>query len=230
MSVDPVLTIHQTDPTGGTVSPVAGLHLFRVPKNVFRAGQSYGLLHADGGTILVDAVHAVTKPAVDELLARHPPKALLLTHADLLQQAFGTPQELSDWLGGAPVLIHSRDSGNLAGLQPLETSRAILGDLGVAFYHIPGHTPGSVGYLHLPTGYFFAGDAIVGNNYEAAEQDYTHPPLSEEDFLEFVYGWEQVPLDVINAVLPLHGRPGFGPEHAREARNAALLRDRVMRR
>lgn len=228
--IEPIAMIHLASPDGGTVEPRPGLHLFRVPKNRFRVGQSYGLIHPDGGTILIDAVHEVTKPAVDALLARHSPKALLLTHADLLEQAFGTPQELRAWLGNVPVLIHSRDSGNLAGLTPLETSNALLGDLEMSFYHIPGHTPGSVAYLHLPTGYLFTGDNIIGGKYGEQEQEFTHVPFGEDQpWYHFVNGWEAVPRNVVRAVLPLHGQPSFGEESGLAARNAALLRDKVMR-
>lgn len=214
---------------GGTLKIAGDLHLFRVPKNRFRAGQSYGLL-VNGGTVLIDAVHEVTKPAVDALLAHHPPKALLLTHSDLIEQAFGSPEELTAWLGNVPVIIHSKDSGNLSGLMPLETSTALIADLGFFTYHIPGHTPGSTAYLHRTTGYLFTGDAIVGNNYEKPAQEFTHPPILEENYPDFVYGWMQVPLNMVNAVLPLHGQPSFGPEAAQAARDAALLEDKVMMR
>lgn len=213
---------------GGTFELFPGLHLFRVPKNRFRVGQTYGLIHSDGGTILIDAVHEVTKPAVDELLARHPPKALLLTHGDLIKQAFGTPEELSEWLGGVPIIIHSQDSGNLTGLLPLETSTAVVADLHMYTYHIPGHTPGSTAYLYHPQGYLFTGDAIIGAAYEEAEQRFTHAPMVEEDFLANVLGWEAVPLNLVKKVLPLHGQPGLEETSAKAARDAALLKDAVM--
>ena len=221
--------IHATAPAGGTVEIIPGLHVFRVPKHRFRAGQSYGILH-DGGTVLIDAVHEVTKPAVDGLLARHPPKALLITHSDLLAQAFGSPEELSAWLGNVPVLIHSADSGNLTGLMPLETSTALIADLGFFTYHIPGHTPGSTAYFYHGKGWLFTGDAIVGNNYEKDEQEWTHPPLLEDDFLTTVLGWEKVPLNLVGGVFPLHGQVGVGVEAGQAARDAALLRERVMTR
>lgn len=227
MSTPIIQQIHLTSPDGGTIEVKPGLHLFRVPKNRFRVGQSYGLVH-EGGTILVDAVHAITRPAVDGLLARHPPKALLLTHGDLLKQAFGTTEELSAWLGKVPLIIHSKDGGNLTGIMPLETSTALIADLGFYTYHIPGHTPGSVAYLYHPKGYLFTGDAIVGNRYEADKQDFTHPPMLEDDFLANVLGWEAVPLNLVEAVLPLHGQIGLYTDAAKEARDAALLKDKVM--
>lgn len=219
--------IQLTAPAGGTVEVASGLHLFRVPKERFRVGQSYGLVH-DGGTILIDAVHEVTKPAVDALLARHPPKVLFLTHGDLLNQAFGTMEELSDWLGNVPIIIHSKDGGNLAGIMPLETSTALIADLSFYTYHIPGHTPGSVAYFYHPKGYLFTGDAIIGNHYNAEEQDFTHAPMLEDDFLSNVLGWEAVPLNLVEAVLPLHGQISMDKDAAKAARDAALLRDKVM--
>jgi|GEM_PF-3018226 len=229
IDTDPIELMRRT-PIGGAAEIATGLHAFRVPKQRFRYGQSYGLLH-DGGTILIDAVHEITKPAVDDLLMRHPPKALLITHSDLLEQAFGTPADLSAWLGNLPVLIHSRDGGNLDGLMPLETSTAIMGDLATSFYHVPGHTPGSVAYFHMPTGYLFTGDNIVGNNYAAEEQEFTHVPFGKDQpWYEFVNGWEAIPRNIVNGVFPLHGQPSFGEDSGQAARDAALLRDKVMHR
>lgn len=228
MPTSPIISqIRSVSPHGGTTEIIPGLHLFRVPKNRFRAGQSYGLIHPDGGTILIDAVHELTKPAVDKLLERHPPKALFITHKDLVAQAFGTSEELSAWLGGAPVFIHSKDSGNLVGLQPIETSTGLIADLGMYTYHIPGHTPGSTAFLFHSKGYLFTGDAIVGAPYEEDEQRFTHAPMVEEDFLNNVLGWEAVPLNLVTKVFPLHGQPGLEESSAKAARDAALLKDAV---
>lgn len=220
--------IKRISPGGGTIEVTPGLHLFRIPKNRFRIGQSYGLLH-DGGTILIDAVHELTKPAVDGLLARHPPKALLLTHSDLIDQAFGSPKDLSAWLGHVPIFIHSKDSRNLEGLMPVETNTAILADLGIHTYHIGGHTPGSTAYFYHSRGFLFTGDAIVGAPYEAEEQYFTHPPFLEDDFLQSIFGWERIPLNLVEALFPLHGQVSLNAEAAKAARDAALLADAVVR-
>lgn len=225
---DYIRKIYATPTNGGTVEVTPGLHLFRVPKDRFRAGQSYGLI-VDGGTVLIDAVHETSKPAVDALIARHPPKALILTHGDLIEQAFGTPAELSEWLGHVPIFIHSKDSGNLDKLTPLETSTAVIADLGFYTYHIGGHTPGSTAFLFHQRGWLFTGDAIVGGPYDEAEQYFTHSPMLEGDFLQSVRGWEQVPLNLVEAVLPLHGQISLDPDAGNAARDAALLKDAVVR-
>ena len=204
------------------------LTLFRVPKQRFRNGQSYALRHGER-TILIDAVHGITRDAVDAVLAERPAAALLLTHSDLVGQAFGSPAALSDWLGGVPVLINSYDTLGRDGLHPIESNTPILEDLGIAYHHVPGHTPGSTAYLHLPTGYLFTGDIIVGNNYEKPQQHFTHAPISDADWALNKVGWEGIPAAGVKAVFPLHGQPSIGPTAFAEARAAGLDRKRLMR-
>ncbi|WP_420459228.1 hypothetical protein [Neolewinella sp.] len=213
---------------GQSVAIQDNLTLFRVPKQRFRNGQTYALTHENKIT-LIDTVHAITRGAVDRFLNGRTPAALLITHSDLVGQALGSPTELSDWLGGAPVLIHSYDSMNRPGLHPLESNTPILEDIHVAYHHVPGHTPGSTAYLHLPTGYLFTGDIIVGNNYEKPHQHFTHAPISDADWALNKVGWEGIPVAGVKAVLPLHGQPSFGPQAFAEAKAAGLDRARLMR-
>ncbi len=213
---------------GESVAIQDNLTLFRVPKQRFRNGQTYALTH-ENKIILVDTVHSITRDAVDRFLNGRTPAALLITHSDLVGQALGSPAELSDWLGGAPVLIHSYDSMNRTGLHPLESNTPILEDIHVAYHHVPGHTPGSTAYLHLPTGYLFTGDIIVGNNYEKPHQHFTHAPISDANWALNKVGWESIPVAGVKAVLPLHGQPSFGPQAFAEAKMAGLDRMRLMR-
>jgi glyoxylase-like metal-dependent hydrolase (beta-lactamase superfamily II) len=213
---------------GQAVSIRPDLDLFRVPKQRFRNGQSYALYH-DDHIVLVDAVHAITRDAVRDRLNGRRVSALLLTHSDLLGQAFGKPAELSEWLGGAPVLINSYDTLGYDGLHPIESNTPLLEDLGIAYHHVPGHTPGSTAYLHLPTGYLFTGDIIVGNNYEKAEQHFTHAPIADTDWALNKAGWQGIPEAGVKAVLPLHGQPSFGKDAFQRARAAGLDRGRLMR-
>lgn len=213
---------------GESVTLCDHLTLFRVPKQRFRNAQSYALRHGNK-TILIDATHAITRAAVDAVLKVRPAAALLITHADLLNQALGSPAELSDWLGGVPVLINSYDIGTRTGLYPIESNGPLLEDLGVAYHHIPGHTPGSTAYLHLPTGYFFAGDAVVGNNYERTGQYFSHTPIADTDWAMQKAGWDTVPAAAVRAVLPLHGQPSFGRNAFALAKAAGTDRQRIMR-
>lgn len=224
---DTITTIRQVETKGGHFQVAEDLHLFRVPKHRFRHGQSYGLIR-EGRTILIDAVHTITRPAVDKLLAQYPAAALLLTHSDLVAQAFGKPEVLSTWLGGAPVLIHSMDSGNLDGLHPLESNGPQLENLGIEFFHVPGHTPGSSAYLDRKEGYLFTGDIIVGNNYEKDIQHFTHAPIADADWPANEKGWQSIPAERVQGVFPLHGQPSFGDGAFTSAMRAGLDRGNIM--
>ncbi len=203
------------------------VHAFRVPKHRFRKGNTYALSRPEG-VILIDAIHQVTAAALNKHLAGRKVLAVLLTHSDLVQQAFGPPKLLSHCFNNAPVLIHSADA-TAADLTHLEAAGELLESLGISYFHIPGHTPGSVLYRTEPEQLLFAGDGVIGRRYGSnpEEESASHAPIDDADWEGFVEGWASV-LPPIEAVLPLHGEMMFGPESLVEARAAATLRANVM--
>ena len=211
MSPDLLDRIRQSSP-GTSVRVADDLALFRVAKARFRFGQSYALLR-DDATVLVDAVHASCRDAIDEVLAdAAPPALLLLTHSDLLGQAWGPPQALADWLG-APVVIHPADRQGTAALAlGSDEADRLLDRLGVDAYPVPGHTPGSTVFAARAEGYVFCGDAAVGPSYDGRTGpgvgEWSHPPVSRADWPAFEDGWHAV-AGPARALLPLHGQPAF---------------------
>ena len=203
------------------------LTAFRVPKHSFRKGNTYALSRPEG-VILVDAVHKVTAMALNQHLAGRKVLALLLTHRDLLTQSFGPPALLRHCFGGAPVLIHKADAMQ-PGLIKLEDAAELLAQLGVQYYPIPGHTPGSVVYRTVPEQLLFVGDAAVGRPYGSDPQtiDFSHPPIAAQDWEAYVAGWASIP-EPAAAVLPLHGRPVFGDKSLVRARTAATTQGNQM--
>lgn len=219
-----ILDFIRATPPGGDVRAADDLVLFRVDKARFRYGQSYALLRGDR-MVLVDAVHAATRAAVDRWRGTHAPALLVLTHSDLVGQAFGPLGELSDWLG-APVLVHSADRPGGAG-RPIEEAGDLLDAHGLSYAHVPGHTPGSVALYARPERYLFAGDAAVGPRYDDDAGGFTHPPIADADWPAFRAGWAAVD-GPVSAVLPLHGRPALdvgGPSAASGQGFDALRRD-----
>ncbi len=214
-------------PDGAGFEVGENVYAFRVPKHRYRKGNTYALSRP-GGVILVDAVHQVTAAALNQHLAGRKVLAVLLTHSDLLQQAFGPPKLLSHCFGGAPVLIHSADA-KAPDLTHLEEADELLEQLGISYYHIPGHTPGSVLYRTEPERLLFAGDGVIGRPYgsDPDDESASHAPIAEADWTAFVEGWAAV-LPPVEAVLPLHGEMLFGPESLVVARAAATLRANVM--
>ena len=210
---------------GDDVQATDDLVLFRVDKARFRYGQSYALLRGDR-MILVDAVHAATRAAVDRWRETYAPALLVLTHSDLVSQAFGSLGELSDWLG-APVLIHSADRPEGAG-RSIEEAGDLLSDHDLEFVHIPGHTPGSVALYARPERYLFCGDAAVGSRYDDDAGGFTHPPISDADWPAFRAGWDGVD-EAVRAVLPLHGRPAFAVNDFDALRRDLVVPGNVMR-
>ena len=201
---------------------------FRVPKHRYRRGTTYALARPEG-YVLVDAVHEVTARALAEHLAGRPVLAVLITHADLLRQAFGPPPMLSRCFNGAPVVVHAADAV-IPGTTSTEAAAELLDRLDLDVYHLPGHTPGSVAYRDRVHGYLFAGDAVVGRPFgdDPARQTASHPPIAADDYEAYVAAWRSV-TDRVTTVLPLHGEPLLGGGALDEAVAAAADPARVMR-
>ena len=216
-------------PDGAGFSVSQNLHAFRVPKQRFRKGNTYALSRPNG-VILFDTTHAVTLDAVLEHLGGRRVLALFISHSDLLKQALGPAATLSKRYGGAPVIAHAADTNGDDGVTSLEEASSLLQELDIDYFHIPGHTPGSVLYLATPERLLFAGDGVVGRPYgsDPAVRSASHAPIPSGDWPQYVEGWAAVPPPVA-AVLPLHGEMLFGPESLLHAREAATLPDNVMR-
>ncbi len=213
---------------GASFSVSENLTAFRVPKHRFRKGNTYALRRPEG-VILVDAVHRITAEALNRYLAGAPVLAILLTHSDLVQQAFGPPKLISHCFGGAPLLIHAADA-TAEGLTQLQERSDLLQQLGITYHHIPGHTPGSVLYHVKPENLLFAGDAVIGRPYgsDPHERSASHAPIDPQHWTAFVEGWASVQQPV-EAVLPLHGEMIFGADSLLTAREAATTPANEMR-
>lgn len=215
--------INQTRP-GQDVPVLDNLVMFRIDKHRFRYGQSYALLR-DDQMILIDAVHQATRAAVDRWREKYTPVALVLTHSDLLSQAFGPMSKVSDWLS-APVLIHSQDRRGQA-VQPIEDANELLEQHQLSYFHVPGHTPGSLMLYAEPEQFLFAGDSAIGANYEKETINFTHAPIDSLDWKGFEQGWNEVTVPV-RSVFPLHGKPAFALDDLAEFKQRLLVPDNVM--
>lgn len=190
---------------GESVKLFEDLYLFRVPKFQFRHGQSYALV-LGGKAILIDAVHEITRPAVEALMQQYQPAGLILTHRDLIGQAFGDISQVADWLG-APVYAHPDDHQGQV-MEDITASDEFLSKYLLSIYPIPGHTPGSIVIYSQGSQRLFTGDCAVGHNYDQRSMEFTHPPIDEADWPAFRSGWASVPSEV-REIYPLHGNPMF---------------------
>ena len=215
--------INQTAP-GEDIQALDNLVLFRVDKHRFRYGQSYALLRGNS-MVLVDAVHQATRAAVDRWREQYTPVGLVLTHSDLLSQAFAPMSKVVAWLE-APVFIHSQDRQGQA-VQPIEEAQEWLAQHQLRYFHVPGHTPGSVMLYAEPERFLFTGDSAIGANYERDTLAYTHPPIGASDWKGFEQAWQQIDISV-QALLPLHGKPDFALDSLENFKKSLLVPDNVM--
>lgn len=210
---------------GHAVALSEDLYAFRVPKARFRHGQSYALLRGEN-IILIDAVHAITKEAVEELRRKYKVVALLITHSDLLQQAFDRMPALGAWLN-CKVYAHPADHKG-QDLEDVTKAKGFLQLYGLSAHAIPGHTAGSVVYYDQLEKRLFAGDAAIGNNYEKEGTAFTHAPIPSHWWEAFQEGWKTCPTPV-EQVYPLHGQPDFEVENWEDFLGSMLDKRNVMR-
>lgn len=193
-------------PFGESVQVLENLYLFRLPKTHFREGQAYALVQ-DDGLILIDAVYPQIKESVEKLFGKHKPKAMIVTHKDVLQGAFGNVQEISKWLGGVAVYAHKADHDYQKMSDIMESSH-VLNEAGILVTSIPGHTRGSIVIYFTREEMLFAGDSAAGSRVDSDDTAFTHPAIPLGSWLDFKRGWQNVDGEVKH-LLPLHGKPGF---------------------
>ncbi|MEH0154701.1 MBL fold metallo-hydrolase [Limibacter armeniacum] len=190
---------------GESVQLTENLYMFRIPKADYRHGQSYAITYQDEA-VLIDCVHHITKEAVEKLMERYTVTGMILTHSDLIKQAFGKITDVRNWID-APIYAHPDDYLG----EPLENimeASEWYERYNLSIYNIPGHTPGSIViYQHL-TERLFTGDSAVGNNYEKDGKEFSHPPISDDDWPSFCSAWNSISRPVLQ-IYPLHGKPDF---------------------
>lgn len=226
MSHNQIIDLIRDTNFGKSLKVFDNLVLFRLPKVHFREGQSYAVLQEDG-MILIDVVHEQTKGAVEELMKQHKPKALILTHKDLLHQSFDNMKVVSDWLGGIPVFVHPADHERQH-LEDITESNHMLNEAGILTTPISGHTKGSVVLYFTREEMLFAGDSAVGAPYNSEEEGFTHPTIPLGRWLDFKQGWNNVAGE-IKHLLPLHGKPGFFLENFKEIRQKLITPENLMK-
>ncbi len=215
----------QTANNGQSVALANDLYAFRLPKQRFRHGQSYALLRGKE-MILIDAVHAITKEAVDALRQEYNVVALLITHSDLIGQAFDKIAVLETWLG-AKAYAHPADHQGQE-LKDVTKQGNFLSAYQLSVHAVPGHTPGSVVYYDQQQQRLFTGDAAVGHHYEKQGTPFTHAPISSAWWPRFEQGWKTAP-SLVQQVFPLHGQPDFDLESWEEFLASMLTVENVMR-
>lgn len=223
-----IQTIHQAR-DGKHIRLAQDLYLFRVPKHQFRHGQSYAMVTDNDELILIDAVHQITKSAVEEVINDHPRvAAMIVTHRDLIGQAFTSIQGLSEWIN-APIYAHPADHMGHAFVDITNTSDGFPQLYSLSFHHVPGHTPGSIMIYDHRNRRLFTGDSAVGDKYGSETNDFTHPYIAESDWDNYTRAWQTIQAPV-KEVYPLHGKPVFELENFEQLRDRMLEPDNNMQR
>lgn len=161
----------------------------------------------DGYSVLVDAGFDWTLPGWDRLAeAGMPPRALVLTHRDVIPDAPMFDRIEADWQ--VPVLLHPGDAGDAPeGRTESPLDHALLDEAGLEVIEMPGHSPGSIMLYLGDMGGLLAGDSAVAPGPEQPAD----PPRLERPKMDgagaFCARWRDlVEARAIDAVLPLHGR------------------------
>lgn len=168
------------------------------------------VLSTDAGAVLID----VTDPAwLPRAGTWGPPKYLLLTHQHTrwAEAAYEAAFSLRVYLhpddtrgphrgphAGAPAASRYHDPG---------TDRDLAG-LGLRFWHVPGHTPGSVFiYWDRHGGVLFTGDTVVGPTVDGPRELSFPPSWTCDDAARMRRSVRSLELPAVRYILPFHGEP-----------------------
>ena len=205
---------------GERILIVPDTFLLKVAKFRYRYGNSYMIRHINRKEILlIDVVHESSKNTIDELISDgYDIQALLLTHGDLIDQAYTNMSQLSRDLNSAPIFAHPLDSKkSSADIKDIMKSNAIFEKFSLEVYHAPGHTGGSV-LLYTPIngGMLFTGDSAVGSPYDNEKFYFERPPIEETSMDSGLAASWKFFRKPFKHILPLHGKPEFNLSEGRQ--------------
>lgn len=189
---------------------LSSVYLIKVDKHQYRYGNMYIIKHpVRKSLVLIDAVRPESKIALERFMKDgYTVDAVLLTHSDLIDQAYGDLKEVSTNLGNPAIYIHPKDvKPRWEDAQDIMTAPSAFSDYELEVFHFPGHTPGSsVIYSELNNGMVFSGDSAVGSNYEKEAYHFDRPPNNSDEVLR--ESWQKFNKE-FSHFLPLHGKPEF---------------------
>lgn len=204
---------------GNPKNILPNVYLIKVDKHQFRYGNMYIIKHPTRKSLLlIDAVRPESKNALNDFMATgYSIDSVLLTHSDLIGQAYGSLDEISTNLGGTSIYIHPNDiKSRWEDARDIMSAASQFSDYKIEVHHFPGHTPGSsIIYSGLNGGMVFSGDSAVGSNYEKEEYYFDRPPNKADDGLREC--WSNFEKD-FQHFLPLHGKPEFTISRKRRER------------
>jgi glyoxylase-like metal-dependent hydrolase (beta-lactamase superfamily II) len=194
---------------GKAVKILPDTFLLKFDKHTHRFGNGYVLRQKNRKDIvLIDAVRKEHKEEIARLReSGYDIKAILLTHSDLLDQAYASVAELKEELNTNiyihPFDRHGHDAENIM------VTNDVFDAFGLKVFHTPGHTKGSVVIYCDFNKALFTGDSAIGSKYEDDDYYFERPPLeSHQKDLGLQESWRTI-TEEFEHVLPLHGKPQF---------------------
>ncbi|AZQ44364.1 MBL fold metallo-hydrolase [Nonlabens ponticola] len=194
---------------GESVKILPDTFLLKYDKHVHHFGNGYMLRHKNRhDIILIDAVIKEHKEEIARFReSGYHIKAILLTHADLISQAYDDVDNIAKDLD-TTIYIHPLDKNNTQ-LAAIDEPNDVFDAFGIKVYHTPGHTKGSVAIYCEFNKALFTGDSAIGSPYEKDEYYFERPPIaSEQADLGLRESLRSISVD-FEHLLPLHGKPQF---------------------
>lgn len=187
--------------------------LMKTKKFQHRFGNTYAVRHTNRKEIiLIDAVRPENKEALQGFLSKgYTISAILLTHGDLLAQAYASMEQIKKDVGGAPIFIHPLDMHSQSkSLKDITAKHQVFKHFDLDVFHFPGHSGGSVVIRSgINGGMIFTGDSAIGSPYEQDDYSFVRPVIQEhtKDFA-LAEAWKGFAAD-FEHFLPQHGKPQF---------------------
>jgi glyoxylase-like metal-dependent hydrolase (beta-lactamase superfamily II) len=194
---------------GTSVKILPDTFLLKFDKHRHRFGNGYAIRHRNGkDLVLIDTVRKEHKVELSRFRENgYNIKAILLTHSDLIGQAFASLSEIAK-ICDTQIYIHPLDSQSTGALD-ITGYHDIFKEFDLSIFHTPGHTSGSVVIYCGINRALFVGDSAVGSPYDTDSYYFERPVIeSDQKDLALTESWRSMSIE-FEHILPLHGKPQF---------------------
>lgn len=177
--------------------------------------------------ILIDVVQEVSREAVKTMVKDgYTISAILISGKEVLQDAYGDLETLSQEAGGAKIYIHPEIAPKGFNTKSLLSNDSLLSEFNIQTEALPAAKDGSITvYINENGGMLFPGNAAKGSAYETDDFLFSRDKADkDEDEFELASFWQKYPTD-FTYFFPRQGKPAVEVDE----RTRTTLLDRLSR-
>lgn len=182
--------------------------------------QGYAIRHLNRkDLLLIDTVSEGAKKGIKHLVEEgYTIKAILITHKEVMKNAYADWNEISEDAGKAPIFTHPMNTnGEAFNFKNIMDKNTILEHFSISVRDFPskaGET--AVIYSEINNGMLFSGDAAIGSPYDSEKEEVMRPDLENENKnFSLADSWSSVMWE-FTYFFPFRGKPKFNLEEGEQ--------------